>query len=58
MATKRKVSDMACFFETMQEVVGKHIANTMDFKEIKAAVMKTILKNKARGEMMTGRVEK
>jgi hypothetical protein len=49
MAMKRKVSVMVCF-ETMQEVVGKDIADAVNFEEIKATVIETIVKSKARGE--------
>jgi hypothetical protein len=57
MAMKRKVSAMVCF-GLMKEVVGNHIVNAIDFDEIKAAAMKTILKNNLTQERVTERVEK
>jgi hypothetical protein len=48
---------MVCF-ETVREVVGKDILPAVNFEEIKATVIETIVKNKARGEEVAGRVEK
>ena len=56
MAMKRKVSAMICF-ATMKEVVGNHIVNAIDFDEIKATVMETILKNKSMQERKMETVE-
>jgi hypothetical protein len=46
------VSTMICF-GTMKEVVGNHIVNLIDFDEIIAAAMETILKNKLMQERMS-----
>ena len=52
-AMKRKVSALVCF-ENMREVVGKDIANAVNFEEIE-----TIMKNQAMGEEVAdGRVWK
>jgi hypothetical protein len=57
MAMKKKGSAMICF-GTMKEVVGNHIVNLIDFDEIMAAAMQTILKNKLMQERVLERVEK
>jgi hypothetical protein len=57
MAIKTKVSSMVCF-ETVREVVKKDIVNAVNFEEIKAPVIETIMKNKATGEEVAGRVDK
>jgi hypothetical protein len=57
MATKTEVSSMVCF-ETVEEVVRKDIVNAANFEEIKAVVIETIVKNKAAGEEVDGRMEK
>jgi hypothetical protein len=56
MAMKKKVSAMICF-GTLKEVVGNHIVNAIDFDEIKATAMATILKNKSMQERMSEMVE-
>jgi hypothetical protein len=57
VGTKTTVSARVCF-ATLQEVMGKHIVNVIDFEETKAAAMEIILKNKARGPEVVDRVEK
>ena len=59
MAMKKEVSAMICF-GLMKEVLGNHIVNAIDFDEIKATAMKTILINilaqeRVRGWVPTGR---
>jgi hypothetical protein len=47
MAMKKTVSSMICIcFGTMKEVVGNHIVNSIDFDEIMAVALETIMKNK------------
>jgi hypothetical protein len=57
MATKRTDSVVMVCFETVREVAGKDIANAVNFEEIKATVIETIVKRKARGEEEAGRME-
>jgi hypothetical protein len=57
MAMKKRVSAMICF-GTMKEVVGKNIVNLIDFDEILATAMETILNNKLRQERVMEQVEK
>jgi hypothetical protein len=57
MAIKKKASAMICF-GTMKELVGNHIVNLIDFHEIMAAAMETILKNELMQEKVLERVEK
>jgi hypothetical protein len=57
MAMMKKVSAMICF-GNMKEVVGNHIVNLIDFDEIMAAAMETILKNKLMQERVLERMEK
>jgi hypothetical protein len=47
-----------CALQLVEEVVGKHIVNVINSKEVKATVMETILKNKAMGPELTWGVEK
>ncbi len=57
MAMKKAVSSMICF-GTMKEVVGNHIVNSIDFDEIMAVALETIMKNKLMQERVSQRVEK
>jgi hypothetical protein len=57
MAMKKEVSAMICF-GLVRDVVGNHIVNGIDFDEIKARAMKTILINNLAQERVTERVEK
>jgi hypothetical protein len=57
MAMKKKGSAMICF-ATMKEVVGNDILNSIDFHEILATTMETILNNKFRQERLLEGVEK
>ena len=57
MAMKKTVSSMICF-GTMKEVVGNHIVNSIDFDEIMAVALETIMKNKLMQERVSQRVEK
>jgi hypothetical protein len=57
MAMKKKVSAMICF-ATIEEVVGNHIVNSIDFDEILATTRETILNKKfEQGRVLEG-VEK
>jgi hypothetical protein len=42
----------------MKEVVGNHIVNSIDFDEIMAVALETIMKNKLMQERVSHRVEK
>jgi hypothetical protein len=42
----------------MKELVGNHIVNLIDFDEIMAVTLETIMKNKLRQERVSERVEK
>ncbi len=57
MAMKKKISAMICF-GTMKEVMGNHIVNSIDFDEIKATAMATILKTKLMQKRVSEMVEK
>jgi hypothetical protein len=57
MAMKKKISAMICF-GTMKEVIGNHIVNAIDFDEIKATAMATILKTKSMQKRVSEMVEK
>jgi predicted O-linked N-acetylglucosamine transferase (SPINDLY family) len=57
MAMKKTVSSMICF-GTMKEVVGNHIVNSIDFDEIMAVALETIMKNKLMQERVSERVKK
>ena len=55
MAMKKAVSSMISF-GTMKEVVGNHIVNSIDFDEIMAVALETIMKNKLMQEPVSQRV--
>jgi hypothetical protein len=57
MAMKKTVSAMICF-GTMKEMVGNHIMNLVDFDELMAVVIETIMKNKLMQERVSERAEK
>jgi uncharacterized membrane-anchored protein YjiN (DUF445 family) len=57
MAMKQTVSSITCF-GTMKEVMGNHIVNSIDFDEIMAVVLETIMKNKLMQERVSERVKK
>jgi methionine salvage enolase-phosphatase E1 len=57
MAMKKTVSSMICF-GTMKEVMGNHIVNSIDYDEIMAVALETIMKNKLMQERVSERVEK
>jgi hypothetical protein len=57
MAMKKTGSAMICF-GTMKKVVGNHIVNSIDFDELMAVAIETIMKNKLMQERVTERAEK
>ena len=57
MAMKKTVSAMICF-GTMKEVVGNHIVNSIDFDELMAVAIETIMKSKLMQERVSERAEK
>ena len=57
MSMKKNVSGMICC-GNMKEVVGNHIVNSIDFDELMAVAIETIMKNKLMQERVSERAEK